>query len=145
MSSFGNERQGGGGKEMFVRVSGVFPTAKGNLIARINIDAFDTIYKMMQQAAQIGGSVNFIISKNKQSGKPEMYAVVGQPYNKPNQPQAQEAPGPFAQFGAKPVQAVVSQPTNFPVQATSAQGARNVEFGQADVPKDDFDKLLESL
>lgn len=141
---FGNERQGGGGKDTFVRLSGVWPTAKGNLIGRIEQNAFNTVYEMMQEAAKIGGTLNIIISKNKNSGKPEMYGVVGQPYEKK---QAAAPAGPFGQFSQAPAPAVAgNQPFQATPQATApaAQG-REVQFGQADVPKDDFDKLLEDL
>lgn len=143
--AFGNERQGGGGKDTFVRLSGVFPTAKGNLIGRISIDAFNTVFELMTEAQKIGGTVNIIISKNKNSGKPEMYGVVGQPYNKGEQ-KPQAPAGPFGQFTAQPAQtAVVSQPFQAGPTAQPAQASREVTFGQADVPKDDFDSLLETL
>lgn len=149
MGSFGNERQGGGGKDTFVRLSGVFPTAKGNLIGRISADAFNTVYSLMQDAAKINGTVNIIIAKNKKTGKPEMYGVVGQPYQKP---EATAPAGPFGQFSpqsqSQPAQVpVASASVSQPFQATSPAPAatREVTFGQADMPKDDFDSLLESM
>lgn len=139
--AFGNERQGGGGKDTFVRLSGVFPTAKGNLIGRVGVEAFNTVYEMMQEAAKINGSLNIIIAKNKKTGKPEMYGVVGQPYEK----KVAAPAGPFGQFSPAPPAA--SQPTQSAAPATffAPAASREVQFGTADVPKDDFDKLLESL
>jgi len=156
--AFGNERQGGGGKDTFVRLSGVFPTTKGNLIGRIELNAFNTVFELMTEAQKIGGTVNIIISKNKNTGKLEMYGVVGQPYNK-----AERAPAaPAGPFGPAPAQ----QPTQLPAPAFTAAPAgpfgmvasgpaptvsgsreigRDVQFGQVDVPKDDFDSLLESF
>jgi hypothetical protein len=140
--AFGNERQGGGGKDTFVRLSGVFPTAKGNLIGRIEATAFNTIYQMMQDAASREGTLNIIISKNKNTGKPEMYGVVGEKFVKQGGAPTQPI-GPFGQFqpaAAVPAPAAVTAPT-----APFATATREVTFGQVDVPKDDFDKLLESL
>ena len=141
--AFGNERQGGGGKDTFVRLSGVFPTAKGNLIGRIAPSAFNEVFKMMQEANSIGGTLNIIISKNKNTGKPEMYGVVGQPYKKPEQDSGPS--GPFGQFSQPVSPAAPAQQVPAPFATGSAGATREVVFGQADVPKDDFDSLLETL
>jgi hypothetical protein len=145
--AFGNERQGGGGKDTFVRLSGVFPTAKGNLIGRISIDAFNAVFELMTEAQKIGGTVNIIISKNKNTGKPEMYGVVGQPFNKGEQ-KPQAPAGPFGQFSPAPQQVTAPAPAPaaaLPFTSAAAAPSREVTFGQADVPKDDFDSLLETL
>lgn len=134
---FGNTKQGGGGKDAFVRLTGLFQTAKGNWIGRIKVEQFDTIIKLMKDAhGRVDpqgnrGTLNFIISPDK-SGKPAMSVVVGDPYAGKGSNQG----GMFS--GATPQQAPVeTRPTPAPT--------REVAFGQADVPKDDFDKLLESL
>jgi hypothetical protein len=130
---FGNSRQGGGGKDQFVRLTGLFQTKKGNWIGRVKVEQFDTLIKLMKDAHGRNGTLNFIISPDK-SGKPAMSVVVGDEYK----PQGQQAAG-GGMFGNAPVPAPQAQ-----FQAQPAP-AREVSFGTADVPKDDFDKLLESL
>lgn len=131
---FGNTRQGGGGKDQFVRLTGLFQTKKGNWIGRIKVEQFDTIIKLMKDAHSRNGTLNFVIAPDK-SGKPAMSVVVGDEYK----PQGNQGGGMFAAPAAAP-------PQQFsPAPAGPAQAAREVTFGQADVPKDNFDALLESL
>lgn len=125
---FGNTNQGGGGKDQFVRLTGLFQTKKGNWIGRVKVQQFDALVKLMKDAHSRNGTLNFIIAPDK-SGKPAMSVVVGDEYK----PQGQQGGSMFG--GPAPQQA----PTPAPAPA------REVTFGQADVPKDDFDKLLESL
>lgn len=126
---FGNTQQGGGGKDPFVRLTGLFQTKKGNWIGRVKVQQFDSLVKLMKDAHSRKGTLNFIIAPDK-SGKPVMSVVVGDEYK----PQGQQGTG-GGMFGAPPQQAAAPAPAP----------AREVTFGQADVPKDDFDKLLESL
>lgn len=141
---FGNTRQGGGGKDQFVRLTGLFPTKKGNYIGRVKADQFNAVFKLMQDANAINGTLNFIIAPNKQSQKPELFVVVGQEYN----PQAAAPAAPAGPFGA-PAQA--AQPLTQPVPAAgpfaapAAAPTRTVQFGAVETPKDDFDSLLENL
>jgi hypothetical protein len=133
---FGNTRQGGGGKDAFVRLTGLFQTKKGNWIGRVQVQQFDTLVKLMKDAHSRNGTLNFVIAPDK-SGKPAMSVVVGDEYKPQNQ--GNQSGGMFAQAAAAP-------PQQFsPAPATTAPPAREVTFGQADVPKDSFDKLLEDL
>ena len=140
---FGNESQGGGGKDTFVRLSGMFQTKKGNYIARIEATAFNTVFKMMQEAAALpGGTLNLIVSKNKKSGYPEVYAVVGKPYEKPTQEVT--SAGPFGNSGS-PAQTTAQPAAPSAGPFGAAPAGREVQFGNVDVPKDHFDSLLENL
>ena len=131
---FGNTRQGGGGKDQFVRLTGLFQTKKGNWIGRVKPDQFNAIVALMKDAHQRNGTLNFIIAPDK-SGKPAMSCVVGDEYV-PNKPQQKQQSGGF-DFGTPPQAAQ---------QRQAPQQQREVQFGQADLPaKDDFDSLLESL
>ena len=144
---FGNTRQGGGGKDQFVRLTGLFPTKKGNYIGRVKTDQFNAVFKLMQDANAINGTLNFIIAPNKQTQKPELFVVVGQEYN----PQAAAPAAPAGPFGAPVAPAPAAAPAanvfgNVPAAPPAQpQQQRAVQFGAVETPKDDFDSLLENL
>lgn len=144
---FGNQKQGGGGKDQFVRLTGLFQTKKGNWIGRVKAQQFDAIIKLMKDAygrkddQGNQGTLNFIIAPDK-SGKPAMSVVVGDPYA-PQGNQGGQGGGFFG--GQQPAPAAFVPAAETGPRTAPATATREVTFGQADVPKDSFDALLESL
>lgn len=136
---FGNTSQGGGGKSPWTRLTGLFQTKKGGWIGRIEVKQFPAVIAVMKEAHAKGGTLTLLIQPDK-SGKPAISMTAGDAYQKQDQGnQGNAGGGMFAQ-------AAVAPPQQFsPAPVTTAPPAREVTFGKADVPKDSFDSLLESL
>lgn len=130
---FGNTQQGGGGKSPWTRLTGLFQTKKGGWIGRIEPKQFPAVIAVMKEAHAKGGTLTLLIQPDK-SGKPAINMTAGDAYQK-------QQSGGGGMFDA-PAQTFSSQQQ--PTQPAPAR-TREVSFGQTDVPKDDFDALLENL
>lgn len=124
---FGNTQQGGGGKSPWTRLTGLFQTKKGGWIGRIEVKQFPAVIAVMKEAHAKGGTLTLLIQPDK-SGKPAISMTAGDAYQK--------------QDAAPQVGGMFDTPAP---QAAPQPQTREVTFGKADVPRDNFDTLLESL
>lgn len=144
---FGGNQQGGGGSNL-VRLTAMFPSKKGNgtYVGSIKPQAFNVIFKMMQEADSKGVDLMFIASPDRQDNNRVVLYVA--PSNRASGGGVQQA-GPFG-----------SQPASFggggqnfapaPPQASSGPAPTAAPFGAqgggvSNPPKDEIDALLESL
>jgi hypothetical protein len=145
---FGGSQQGGSGSNL-VRLTSLFPSKKGNgtFVGSIKPDAFNTLFKLMQEAHSKGVDLMFIASPDKQNqGRAVLYVA---PSNKASQG-GQAAPGPFGapapqqQFQA-PVQTQVQPSIAATATPFAMGGAASTQGNISNPPKDEIDSLLESL
>ncbi len=153
---FGGANQGGGGSNL-VRLTSLFPSKKGNgvYVGSIKPEAFNTVFKVMQDAHAKGVDLMFILSPDKRNpnngvlsiGASNRQSNSGGGFGGQQTPFGPQvtAPAP-TQYTQPPAQFATPVPQSQNAAMTAAPfGAQAGVSNPTNPPKDEIDDLLESL